>query len=272
MLVILFVIATAAMTYPLAFNLKDHIPGFNNTDEPYGVIWEMWWFRFSRLNGLNHAACDFVGAPFGRDLGNIAGSVYLWVGIRDGLALVAGAVTAYNIFILLSFLLTLIITYYLVFYMTGSFPASILSALIFSFCPYHFARAWQHLSLAQMQWLPLYVLGLLKLKNGFSKWNVLFVAAALFLLASFNFYYAYFATVITVVFLTYCLGRTKDICLVKRLVFNIFLAGIIVTLLLLPAFYDIYKWQRSADRFAPAFNVSSRTFDDLFAQSAKPLS
>lgn len=271
-LILLFIASILVMTYPLAFGMRDHIPGFEETNEPYSILWDMWWFKYSHRPGLSYNNCNFLALPFGLDLSRPAGSSYLWEGIKRGLVMLTDEVLAYNILIVSGFALTLVLTYILMVRMTGSKGASFLSALLFSYCPYHFARTWQHLSLAQIQWIPLYCLALFMLWERPSKTKTLFLAASLFVVAAVNFYYAYFMIVVTGVFFVYCAVRTKKIRPVLTLMLHVTMAYVIVLLLLSPALYDVYLSQKLFSGTPSGYGLTQRPFADLFTQSAKPLS
>lgn len=269
----IFIIAACVMTFPLIIKMGTSIPGFGNTNEPYGIVWKMWWYRFARSTGLNYGNCDFIAYPSGVDFTNIAGATSIWEGLKQLLLIVANEVAAYNILILSGFFLSLLTAYLLVYRLTASRPASIFSAFIFAFSPYHFARSWQHLSLSQIQWIPLYILSLFILAKSAKKTGILISSAAFLLLVSFNFYYAYFAMVATVVFLAYFIFENKNMRLGMRLAVKIFAVFIITVVLLSPAFIDVYKKGRDTPKATPdSHNLVKRSFDDLFTQSAKPLS
>lgn len=90
------------------------------------------------------------------------------VDVADGLlamplyGLLGGDVT-YNVVVLFSFVLGGWGAYLLALYLTGSRRAAFVAGLVFVLSPYHFLRLQiGHLNLATVQWIPFYILFLLK--------------------------------------------------------------------------------------------------------------
>ena len=81
--------------------------------------------------------------------------------------------------VLFSLVATGISSYLLARYLTGSPWAAWVAGLIVSFCPYHLSRALGHLNLVSIEWMPLYILCLLKLSEERS-WR--WIALAVFFL------------------------------------------------------------------------------------------
>jgi len=190
-------------------------------------------------------------------------------------------VIAYNIETLFGFVAAGFFMYWLMRYFANSVVVSIFSAVIFAFCPYHFARAWQYLGLSLIQWLPLYILCLFKLKEKANFSRAFFLAAAFFLVFSFDFYYGYFMVLVTLLFMLYLIiyryaflkkESRKDFALKKPLM--MFLAsGIMAFIFILPTVYSImHNKSNYLLRSASAHNPYLRAFEDLFAQAARPLS
>jgi len=71
-----------------------------------------------------------------------------------------GGVAAYNLLVLVTFPLAAATTYLLARYLALSRGAAVFAALAFAFSPFHLAHAAYHPHIAQVQWLPLYLLAL----------------------------------------------------------------------------------------------------------------
>jgi hypothetical protein len=84
------------------------------------------------------------------------------------LARVMPPIAAYNLLTLLSFPLAALTAYWLARYLTGSHAASLVTALAFAFAPVHLVQAAYHPQIAQVQWWPLYVLGLVAMVDRMS--------------------------------------------------------------------------------------------------------
>ena len=262
------------MAYPLVFNMGRYIPGFNSSDEPFAVISELWLFKYCQQKGLDLKKCDFTAYPFGVNLRDYTGSSYLWESIKKGLTFLTNHIFTFSLLVLLSFVFAGWFTYLLVYWITRSNPAAIFSGIIFAFCPYHFARSWQHLALSQIQWMPLYLLSLFSLKDKPGAKNTLLATLALFLVISCNFYYAYLMAIATFGFLMFAVVREKKN---PKQVFNFYLKFCIVSLialiLIFPSLWEAYKTKgQISDETPLEHNITHRPFEDLFIQSAKPLS
>ena len=273
-LILLFSFITAAMTYPLAFKMNSYIPGFHSTDEPYAALWNFWWFKYAFKHHLEGHYYSTLAAPFGLDVGKTA--LYpLWEFLCRWLSILTEMVLSFNIQMLLSFILAGIIMYYLVLYLTGEVFVSLFAAFAYAFCPYHFARAWQHLGLAQIQWMPLFIFTLIKLREKSDNRNTLFAILALFLVFSFELHYAYFMYIVAVLFLIYyTLSNRKFNSAYFNVIWRLCLVLVIGAFFVLPTSAMTGIRQMFFKKSTAIVSVWSaiRPFEDLFAQSARPLS
>jgi hypothetical protein len=188
---------------------------------------------------------------------------------------------AYNIIIYLSFILSAIFTYFLAYYLTKDQFSAILSGIIYAFCPYYFVRTWQHFGLTQIQWFPLCLYALFRLRERRNIPSCLFLAFVLALGVSTDYQYGFFMYIMTVLFTLFVLLYNRESqekaanytgnkwklpgFLLLSILFSIFLS--------IPAMYPMLKgifFGHSAQ--ASAFNPFLRSFEDLFVQSARPLS
>jgi len=274
-----FLLATIIFTYPLSFGLSTYVPAFEETTETYAPLWHFWLMKHSFVNGISTIQTPFVAYPFGMDIQTT--SYPTWMFFTKVSAILSNHAFAYNIQILLSFLLSGIFAYFLAYFLTKNIWGSILAGILYTFCPYHFARSWQHLGLAHIQWLPLYMLSLFYLKNKICLKSVLFSVGALFLVASFDFYYLYFAFILAGLFSVFCMlyqwkKKIRTPLILKKdfkIIGAIFISGLITAALLSPVLWSIAKERvEFATQKESGFNSFRRPFEDLFSQSARPLS
>lgn len=273
LITLIFLVLTGIFTYPLLFKLTTHIPAFESTDESFGALWNFWYNSFSVSNGLPLTSCAWIAAPFG--IPETASAYYVWDFINRNLSVIFGYVFAYNIQVVISYILAGLFMYLLSWHITRNTLASLLAGIIYAYCPYHAVRTWQHLGLALIQWMPLYILTLLRLHERQSIRRTLECAAAFFLIAAFDFYYAYFMVLITVVFVSYHFLKPTGTRIAVKIKFlqSLLYAFAIVVILLIPSINVILKGRAEATaQKAGAFNMFVRPFEDLFAQSARPLS
>lgn len=260
-------------TYPLIIKIKDHIPGFYSTDEPFAALWSFWWLKYSWLKGLAGWDYSTLAVPFGINF--VRFSIFpIWEFINKWLAIFTNNVFPYNLEVLGSFLLAGILMYHLVLFLTKNRLCGIFSGVIYAFCPYHFVRAWQHLGLAQIQWMPLYILSLFMLSKNLKIKNMIFSAFCFYLVLSFDLYYAYFMFIVTIVFIVYLLLSVKpEVAYCLRALKMFLLMSIVLMIISLPNLYAIYKVTMNIKTVGLKAEYSLvRPFQDLFTQSARPLS
>jgi len=261
---------TALMTFPLIFRLFRCIPGFLSTDEPYGLLWYWWWLKFSLLNHLNPFHTSFLAAPQGIAMPL---SIYpLWTLFNFAVNFLTNESFTYNLQVIASFLLSGYFMYRLAHYITRNKPAALLAGIFYAFCPYHFIRSWQHLGLAQIQFIPLYLLLLLRLRDDPCRKNLLLASLGLFLVSCFDFYYFYFMVICTLFFLLFIVLRDTRALKWKAggyVLLALFLGGLVSCLPLLPSRKTVITGYRQDKTSAWSMK---KPFDDLFAQSARPLS
>jgi hypothetical protein len=147
-------------TWPLVFHLRGWVPGLGDWGQN---MWALWWTRQALLTlAQSPFFTHYLFYPEGVTL------LFHPLDLSDGLLAIPvygllGGDVSYNFIVLLSFILGGWGTYLLALYLTGRRTAGFIAGLIFSLSPYHFQRLdLGHLNLATIQWLPFYILFLLK--------------------------------------------------------------------------------------------------------------
>jgi len=155
-----YTLLTLLLTDPIASRLFTEVPGGGDA---WQHIWNLWWVRESLL--------DLHTNPYHTDLLYYPQGVNLYF---HTLVLTAGLVgiplqllgfnliATYNLVILSSFVLAGYGAFLLCHYLTANPWASFVGGLVFTFSPYHFAHVYGHMNLVSLQWIPFYVLLLLK--------------------------------------------------------------------------------------------------------------
>jgi hypothetical protein len=168
--VIGYTLLTVFLTWPVAAKLATEVPGGGDA---WQHIWNLWWVKEALLNlHTNPFHTDLLYYPNGVNL--YFHTLVLTAGIIGiplqllGLNLIA----TYNVILLSSFVLAGYGTYLLCFYLTGKRWASFVGGLVFAFSPYHFAHMFGHMNLVSLQWMPFYVLVLLKAIDASGRWTV----------------------------------------------------------------------------------------------------
>ena len=113
------------------------------------------------------------------------------------IARVSGVVAAYNWLVLLSFPLAAAAAYLLARHLALSPAAATLAAMAYAFSPFHLAHAAYHPHIAQVEWIPLYLLALWRCLDRPSPGAIAWLGAATLAVTLSNFYGGLIAAVIT---------------------------------------------------------------------------
>ena len=278
-----YIVLILIFTFPLCINISEYIPRFVETTEPLSILNDFWWLKFSFFNNLDFHGRNHISVPFGVPFTAGASSYPLWDLFNRNVIILSSEVCTYNLNILLGYVCAGIFMYALVIYFTSSPFAAALSTMIYTFSPHHVVRTWQHLGLAHTGWLILYILYLFKLRGIlWSRKNIFLTVLALFLVFSFDFYYGYFAVIITILFILFlfiCQSKNKinkkqGVLRDLSVVANICISFIICMFLLFPVIMPFLRelFVKIKPEVRTAFTAHHRPFEDLFSQSAKPLS
>ena len=188
--IIFFFTLTIVVTWPLITQINKRVPGWFIADN-YEYLWKIWWFKHSIIDlGQNPLIEPDIFYPNGFNLAHgeltplhtLLGLPTTWI---------FGEILTYNIFALLSFFLTGIVTYFLVFRWTGNNWAGIFSGVLFVLNPYHTVRYGGILPLMSIEGIPILLLGLdLWIEKIKTRW--MFLALSGFLITSWaSVYYAF---------------------------------------------------------------------------------
>ena len=166
---ILFIILTLIMTYPLIFNMGSHLTSSryqemtsgNDLGDHLYSIWTMSWELKKLFNGITGAWDTNIFYPHKLTLAyseNNIGSTILGLPV----ALFTGNIIfIYNFVFLLSFILSGFFSYLLIKHLTKNHFAGIIGGIIFTFSAFRFNH-FGHIFILNMQWIPLCVLYLHK--------------------------------------------------------------------------------------------------------------
>jgi hypothetical protein len=169
-------------------------------------------------------------------------------------------VLAYNLALVLSFVLSGLGMFLLVFELTGSRSAALLSGVIYAFAPYRFLHV-LHLQLLSSQWFPFVFFYLVRfLRDGRARQIALASAFALLQVLSCNYYALYLALALVLLALVLFL-RGRDLLDRRKLGLSA-LGAAAVALLALPFFLP-YEWNRAEQGFY-------RRYEDVVQFSAWP--
>lgn len=177
----LYSILTLILLYPFSIlNMNTQLIG--DGGDSFQGLWDLWWVKHSVLSFANPYVTNYIFYPIGADL--YVHSLSPAAGFFTiPFQLISGPIFSYNLLVLLSFVLAGYGAYRFAYYVTADEKASFFSGLVFGFSTYHLARAWGHLNLVTIQWIPFYVLFLFKMRKEASLKNVFFAVCFLVLTA-----------------------------------------------------------------------------------------
>lgn len=200
---LIFVILASIFTFPLILNLRTQI--YDYKGDLLEALWYAWWVKYAWQHDLSPQFVNMVAAPFGIDLSNdITKNINLSFANYPllVLTLLADEIFAYNLIMLFSFPLAGLAMYFLTYYFTRHKWGAFLAGLMFAFCPYHFAHA-SHITLANIQWMPLFILFLFKLHDERTLGSAALCGLFFALTLLSDTYYGYFMLVVCFIFVIF---------------------------------------------------------------------
>lgn len=256
-------------TFPLITNRSSMFYGF--PWDSLGGIWNFWWLQFSYLNNISFYTHTYLSYPSGHNLSNNP-YPYLFNFIGFLLTYFTNEVAAFNIIKLISFPILAVTAYFLISYITEHRTISAIVGLVYAFSPFHVIHNMAHF--ANLYWLPLVVLFLLKLlREGGYRNAILF---GLFWGFTFidNAYYAYFLGLFVPVFISAAILNEEVRGNLIRIVFlkNFLISFLVFLFIVFPMMYPMIKgiFSPQGSQIVSAYG-GNRAFSDLFVFSAKPL-
>lgn len=207
--VLLFYTGLAVLlTWPLVLNLGSAYPATpgEGAQDLWQNLWNLWWVSEAWQRGIDPFFTDVLFYPEGASL--LFHPLNLTSGVL-GLPLrsLFGQIVAYNLLVLLSFLLSGYALFLLARQCGCSVVAALLGGLIYTASAFHFFHLrLGHLEQISMQWLPLYALALDGLLRRPTVLRVLATAMALLLIIFTSLYMALYAALLTVLWVVWRLG------------------------------------------------------------------
>ncbi|NIN69598.1 MAG: hypothetical protein GTO63_33930, partial [Anaerolineae bacterium] len=239
----LYLLLAIILTYPLVLHFTTHVPG-DGSDDP-ALVWNLWWVKHALVDlGANPFDCDFMFHPIGIDL------TFYTLTIVNGLISVVlqpiiGLVATSNFILLTSFVLSAYGAYLLVRYLLPSEALAVvpfISGLIYAFSSNRLIYAsLGQFNIASTQWIPFYVLFLMKTHRHPNRLRYLLLAAVFLLLNGYSeLTYASFLIILTAIYLLYWVaadGWKRSLPFLRNLAF----VGIIFLLGMSPVLYRMVR-------------------------------
>lgn len=274
-LIAFYFILTLFMTYPVVFNINTHIAG--DGGDGLQNVWNMWWSKKSLFGDANLYYTDYQFYPAGTSLTFHTLNIFNCM-ISIPLQLLFSLVTTYNIIFLLSFVLAGCGMFFLINYLVKDYRVALISGLAFAFCPYHFAHGYGHLQLISIQWIPFYLLFLIKSAKERKMTNPILAGIFLVITSLTSWYYMIFCFIFTIFYLIgIVLSEQKlpDIKFFKRFGLLSLIFGIIITPFVYPMIKDFFvaDWMKMDTAFSlvePSYYLLPNPLHPLFGKCFRP--
>jgi hypothetical protein len=177
------------LTYPAIRQFNTHF--FGDGGDGLQNAWNIWW--------VNKSITELFQNPFYTDYLYYPSGTHLW---GHTLSIYNGAIAipllaflklnqAYNLIVILTFILSGLFTMYLSFYLTRSYWGSFWSGYFFSFTGYRFAHLQGHLNLLSTQFIPLFLLSFILFVKKPSYKNSLLMSVSLFFSLTADLFYGF---------------------------------------------------------------------------------
>jgi len=273
---LIFIFILSIFTYPAIIHPNKYIYGPIYKTDNRGKIRDFWFMKYSFLGKIDFYNNNFINFPFGGRIKDLT-LLPFWMTPAFFLSIWVNEIFAYNFLLFSSFVLAFIGMYLLAFYITRSHFSSFVAGLLYSLCPYHFNKAWEHYNLAFIEFFPFVFLYLFKLRQNSSFKNIIIAALFIFLACVSDLSYAYIMCVFLFSYFIYiliCNIKNKHPAQETVFFIKVFLKlSIVVLILSFPFLWPVFKQMF----FTPKDNlvmkeVFIRPIKYLFSQSARPLS
>ncbi len=155
-----YLFLTFLLTYPLVFRLGSHLCG--DVGDNYAFLWQFRWFSIA-LTELHVSPfhTPFLNYPEGASL-LLNPTTLFNTGLSIPLQRLFSVTATYNLLVLGSFWMSAVAMYLLMSSLTSSRFSSFVAGFVYAFSSYHFAHALGHLTTLSIEWIPLFVLFLIK--------------------------------------------------------------------------------------------------------------
>ncbi len=230
----LFTALTLVLTYPGIINISTHFmcdggDGFQN-------MWNMWWLKTSLIDlHTNPYYTKYLHYPNGISL------LFQTFNSFNGLISIPlqylfNMETTYNLVVIFSFIMSGISMYILARYLTKSRLAAFIAGCIYTFCPFHFAHGLGHLQLIAMEWVPLYVLFMIKTHRESGRKNGFLAGIFLILTTLCSWYYLIYSAFITLIYLIYNIVKDRKSILNRSFIANFVILCLTFFIIMSPLF------------------------------------
>ncbi len=199
------------LTYPLMGKFFTAIFG----DEKDGLqnVWNVWWVNLAVRHPGTYPSIWYTNLlhwPWGTTLvGHTLNPFngYLGVALQTFFSLR----TTYNLIVVFTFVAGGLSMYWLAYYLTRSYWASLVAGFVFTFSSYHFAHGDMHLQTASLEWIPLFLLCWLALLKRPGALIAIAAALVLWLVILCDYYYFTYCVLAAILVLAWQAARERSL-------------------------------------------------------------
>jgi hypothetical protein len=261
-----YTVLTLVLTWPLTANMSTTLAG----DDVDVLInpWADWWTKKALTKGLDLYYTDYMFYPQGTSLVFHSFS-HVNTAISLLLAPIVGQFPAYNVAILMTYVVSGFGMYLLTKYLTNCRPAAVFSGVVFAFHPYHLFQS-SHPVLVTTQFIPLFVLAFMRMLHNTDagrshRLKQTLLAALWFLLTALSSWHLMLMLVgWATLYLLYVLLFERDTRTSETYRYVTLQAAIII-LVVAPFLWPIVQEQLTADATYMAVDVEEGRGNDLLS-------
>lgn len=249
-----YALLTLLFTYPMVLNIGSKLIGIGG--DGWQMVWNLWWTKKALLDlHANPFYTTYLYHPQGVSL------YFHTLNIFNGLLSIPlqgvfGLIFSYNAIVLFSFVFGGYGAYLLTHYLVKNRTAAFISGMVFTFSPYHLAHTLGHLNLIALEWLPFYVLFLIRTVEEKSYRNALYAAFFLCLTSLCDWHYVMYLFLFTCIAAVYYLLCAESAKAARNIVIKLVLVGIIFAILDAPILVPMVKEASREDYIVPSLDDS----------------
>jgi hypothetical protein len=259
----LYILLTLLITWPLPCTMNEVAAGWSS--DVYVNLWADWWTAKVVTERLDFYHTDYLFYPQGTSVVFYSFSHTNSL-ISLALAPMMGRFAAYDLTVLLAFVLSGWGMYLLVRHITNCRPAAFVAGLVFAFQPYHIYES-DHPVLFTTQWVPLFALALMRLLHDPSSnrvKQVLRAALWFFLTTLSSWHLMMMLAGWAVLYVIYCVLLERG-GLAPKVFRYLFLLAVVVGAGVTPLTWPILSEQLATDASYMAVRAASGVGNDLLS-------
>jgi len=196
----LYSLLAVLVTYPLILHFGSRLP--SDGGDALQNYWNYWWTGRALATGQNPYWTPYLYAPYGAPL--YLHTLNLFNGVVSlPVQWAFGLIPAYNSVVFLSFILAGYFAYLLVAKVSGSRLAGFVGGVVYAFGSYQMTHLLGHMNLLASEWMPAYILCLIRAAGASGRRRTryaLAAVAALLLLMLCDWQYVIFAALFTLLY------------------------------------------------------------------------